>query len=110
MFNQMFNDKIQISDYFCTIDCTEVVHLSPNTPISPAERNSILLKTLTTQKVIRSTNQKVGSSSPPGRATLPRSGPETWVTLRTGYMGNTLGPNGFSSGSSSRVSRSKYPS
>jgi hypothetical protein len=37
------------------------------------------------------------------------SGPETWVTLRTGYMGNTLGPNGFSSGSSTRVSRSKYP-
>src|SRR5215831_2793647 len=38
-----------------------------------------------------------------------RSGPDTWVTHRTGYMGNTFGPNGFSSGSSSRVSRSKYP-
>ena len=37
------------------------------------------------------------------------SGPETWVTQRTGYMGNTFGPNGFSSGSSTRVSRSKYP-
>jgi hypothetical protein len=37
------------------------------------------------------------------------SGPETWVTQRTGYMGNTFGPNGFSSGSNTRVSRSKYP-
>src|SRR5215469_576110 len=26
------------------------------------------------------------------------SGPETWVTLCTGYMGNTFGPKGFSSG------------
>src|SRR5215831_15698454 len=36
------------------------------------------------------------------------SGPETWVTQRTGHMGDTFGPNGFSSGSSTRVSKSKY--
>jgi len=70
MFNQMFNEKTQLSDYFCTINCTELAHSCPNTVILPAERNSILLKTHATQKVIRSTNQKVGSSSPPGRTTL----------------------------------------
>jgi len=33
-----------------------------------------------------------------------------WQKLvRPGDMGNTFGPNGFSSGSSTRVSRSKYP-
>src|SRR5467141_3127888 len=37
------------------------------------------------------------------------SNPETWVTQCTGYIGNTFGPNGFSSGSNTRVSRSKYP-
>jgi hypothetical protein len=45
MFNQMFNEKIQRGDYFCTIVCTEVYHLSPNTVILPAEQSSILLKT-----------------------------------------------------------------
>ena len=35
--------------------------------------------------------------------------PETWVTECTGYIGNNLGPNGLSSASSIRVSRSKYP-
>src|SRR5215469_3463238 len=29
------------------------------------------------------------------------------VTQRTGHMGDTFGPNGFSSGSSTRVSKSK---
>ena len=43
------------------------------------------------------------------RPILIGSGPETWVTLCTGYMGNTFGPKGFSSGSNTRVSRSKYP-
>jgi hypothetical protein len=33
----------------------------------------------------------------------------TWVIERTGYMGNTIGPKEFSSGSNARVSRSKYP-
>jgi hypothetical protein len=37
------------------------------------------------------------------------SSPDTWATQRTGYIGNNLGPNGLSSGSSTRVSRSKYP-
>jgi hypothetical protein len=36
------------------------------------------------------------------------SGPETWVAQRTKDIGN-FWPNGFSSGSSTRVSRSKYP-
>ena len=48
-------------------------------------------------------------SIPIARSINPGSGPETWVTLRTGYMGNTFGPKGFSSGSNTRVSRSKYP-
>src|SRR5438132_3787948 len=38
---------------------------------------------------------------------LQGSSPETWVTECTGYMGNTFGPKGFSSGSNTRVSRSK---
>src|SRR5437899_3753501 len=37
------------------------------------------------------------------------SNPDTWVTECTGYIGNNFGPNGFSSGSSTRASRSKYP-
>jgi hypothetical protein len=52
---------------------------------------------------------QVGSSNLPGPTIVPRSGPGTWVTQRTDYMGNTFGPNGLSSGSSTRVSRSKYP-
>ena len=34
------------------------------------------------------------------------SGPEAWVTQCTGHMGDTFGPSGFSSGSSTRVSKS----
>jgi hypothetical protein len=45
----------------------------------------------------------------PGPPFKSASDPETWVTECTGYIGNNLGPNGFSSGSSTRVSRSKYP-
>src|SRR6266403_1122895 len=45
----------------------------------------------------------------PGPPFKSRSNPETWVTECTGYMGNTFGPNGFSRGSNTRVSRSKYP-
>jgi len=43
------------------------------------------------------------------RRSHPGSSPETWVTQRTDHIGNTFGPNGFSSGSNTRVSRSKYP-
>ena len=42
-------------------------------------------------------------------AILHWSSPETWVTQCTGHMGDTFGPNGWSSGSSTRVSKSKYP-
>jgi hypothetical protein len=53
--------------------------------------------------------EEVVGSNPIGSTNLLRSGPETWVTQRTGYIGNTFGPDGFSSGSSTRVSRLKYP-
>ena len=52
---------------------------------------------------------EVGGSSPPRPTIRSWSGPDTWVTQRTDYIGNTFGPNGFSSGSNTRVSRSKYP-
>src|SRR5437899_6187641 len=39
----------------------------------------------------------------------PRSTLFPYTTLFRSDMGNTFGPNGFSSGSSTRVSRSKYP-
>ncbi len=32
--------------------------------------------------------QRVGGSSPSGRAIFSGSGPDTWVTERTGHMGN----------------------
>src|ERR1700675_4731910 len=51
----------------------------------------------------------VGGSTPSLATMFQRSSPETWVTECTGYIGNTFGPKGFSSGSSTRVSRSKYP-
>jgi hypothetical protein len=35
---------------------------------------------------------EVGGSSPPRPTIQIRSGPETWVTLCTGYIGNTFGP------------------
>src|SRR5215467_7959848 len=54
-------------------------------------------------------NPKVGGSNPPPATDVFRSSPETWVTECTGYIGNSFGPKGFSSGSSTRVSRSKYP-
>ena len=53
--------------------------------------------------------QEVAGSSPVAPANIDRSGPDTWVTQRTGYIGKTFGPKGFSSGSNTRVSRSKYP-
>ena len=51
----------------------------------------------------------VAGSNPAALTTQTWSSPDTWVTQCTGYMGDTFGPNGFSSGSSTRVSRSKYP-
>src|SRR5882724_11607063 len=52
---------------------------------------------------------EVVGSNPTAPTTRLGSSPETWVTECTGYMGNTFGPKGFSSGSNTRVSRSKYP-
>ncbi len=54
-------------------------------------------------------DQGVGGSNPLSPTNLFRSDPDTWVTECTGYIGDNLGPNGLSSGSSARVSRSKYP-
>ena len=50
---------------------------------------------------------KVGGSNPSPATTNARSGPDTWVTECTGYMGNSFGPKGFSSGSKTLVSKSK---
>src|ERR1700758_5269920 len=52
-------------------------------------------------------NPKVGGSNPPPATNLFKSSPETWVTECTGHMGNAFGPNGFSSGSKTLVSKSK---
>ena len=52
-------------------------------------------------------NGRVVSSGPSAEARIPWSNPETWVTECTGHMGNTFGPNGFSSGSKTLVSKSK---
>src|ERR1700752_840013 len=46
----------------------------------------------------RTHNPLVLGSNPSGPTNQPRSGPETWVTQRTDHIGNTFGPNGFSSG------------
>src|SRR5580700_5925776 len=54
-------------------------------------------------------DQGVGGSNPLSPTIVFGSSPETWGTECTGYMGNTFGPKGFSSGSNTRVSRSKYP-
>src|SRR6266436_4020028 len=39
----------------------------------------------------------------PGAPYLVGSSPDTWVTERVGYVGNNLGPNGLSRGSSTWV-------
>src|SRR5215469_24710 len=49
----------------------------------------------------------VGGSNPLSPTISLWSGPDTWVTECTGYMGNTFGPKGFSSGSKTLVSQSK---
>src|SRR5712664_3062890 len=73
-----------------------IAALSPNGPVAQRLEQ-------------RTHNPLVVGSNPTGPTTSPRSNPETWVTECTGYIGNNFGPNGFSSGSSTRVSRSKYP-
>ena len=39
--------------------------------------------------------EEVVGSNPIGSTKSDRSNPETWVTERTGYMGNSLGPEGL---------------
>jgi excisionase family DNA binding protein len=75
MFNQMFNKKIERVEYSCTMNCTELSHTCPTILISPTERDAILLKMHTTQNVIRTTNQKVGSSNLSGRTIFPLETP-----------------------------------
>jgi hypothetical protein len=50
---------------------------------------------------------EVIGSNPIAPTNLTWSGPGTWVTQRTGYTGDNLGPNGLSRGSKTRVSKSK---
>ena len=49
----------------------------------------------------------VGGSNPLAPTTFRRSIPVTWVTVHSGDIGNTFGPNGFSIGSSLQVSSSQ---
>jgi hypothetical protein len=67
------------------------------------------MKTMRTKNEFGLDTVEVWGSSPHGPTISFRSDPETWVTECTGYIGNTFGPKGFSSGSNTRVSRSKYP-
>ena len=53
--------------------------------------------------------EEVVGSNPIGSTKIHRPSPETWVTECTGYMGNTFGPNGFSSSSGARVSGAASP-
>jgi hypothetical protein len=68
--NRLSNRLSTAATFLCTIHCTEVAHFCPHTVIPSAERYSILLKTHSTQVANRTTNQKVGSSTLSGRATL----------------------------------------
>jgi hypothetical protein len=43
--------------------------------------------------------EEVVGSNPIGSTNIHRSSPDTWVTERTGNIGNNLGPNGLTSGS-----------
>jgi hypothetical protein len=77
MFSQMFTLDDESARKAVAHLCTNHFHLSPLTVIPYNRQFSILLKTHRTLLEVPSTNQKVGSSSPPGRAILTRSGPET---------------------------------
>jgi hypothetical protein len=66
----MLTDNLTRGKIFCMIDCMQAAHTSPFTMISHAVQGSILLKTHVTQIAGPTTNQKVGSSSPPGRTIL----------------------------------------
>jgi hypothetical protein len=64
MFIQTLNQTAKCGDFFCTILCTNRAQLSPNTVISPTERDPILLKTRTPQNANRVCNQGVAGSNP----------------------------------------------
>jgi hypothetical protein len=55
----------------------------------------------------RTGGQGVAGSNPVIPTIFTWSIPDTWVTVHSGDMGNTFGPNGFSIGSSRHVSSSK---
>jgi hypothetical protein len=68
MLNQKVNQKVDATaEKRCTFRCTNPLQLSPITVILPTQQHPILLKTFTPIFEIRPTNQKVGSSNPPGR-------------------------------------------
>jgi hypothetical protein len=52
----------------------------------------------------RTENPRVGGSIPPLATTSNWSIPDTWVTVYTEHMGDTLAPKGFSALSSRHVS------
>jgi hypothetical protein len=58
---------------FCIIHCIQPTHSSPLSVISPTQRDSILLKTLGPREDVGATNQKVGGSTPLGRAIFIQS-------------------------------------
>src|SRR5262245_36114003 len=55
------------------------------------------------------TGNRIVGSNPTLSASAPRSIPASWVTVHTGDIGNTFGPNGLAMGSSLHVTSSKYP-
>jgi len=69
MVSPMVNPTLDSEAVFCTIRCTSRAHLSPNVMISPAEHDSIRLKTHTLQFAVRTPEPEVGRSSRPRRAT-----------------------------------------
>jgi hypothetical protein len=68
MLNKKVNQKFNVAaEMHCTFHCTNTAQFSPTTVILPVHQDSILLKTHVPIFEIRPTNQKVGSSNPPGR-------------------------------------------
>ena len=57
----------------------------------------------------RYTGNRIGGSNPPLSATSRRSVPDTWVTVYTGDIGNTLAPKGLLMGSNRELIVSKNP-
>jgi hypothetical protein len=64
MLDQLLNEAIERSDYLLHNRCTQLAHTHPNTIISSAARNSILLKARTPLREGRIRDQGVGGSNP----------------------------------------------